>query len=195
MAEAREAALHTYREINPEQETVIQPDTREADIVPADAEQIGEKCRCENVPNGLRIRLNNNKSVSTATAIRMLGEVVQELNKEHDVCYAHLMKMGGKTGLQIKGLERKALILRLKTVYRRRFDLGTIKTAADTYIWFRRENRPPRPDDSLRIYRLQPMESISFRFDSGRIMRHFGADQIPGRFDRDDSMVMKSVFS
>jgi hypothetical protein len=64
----------------------------------------------------------------------MLEEMIQKLNKKHDVYYTHLMKMSEKIKLQIKDLKQEALTFHLKIIHRLYFNLETLKTTADIYF-------------------------------------------------------------
>ena len=113
------------------------------------------------MPQGLLTHLNTTATISTSTAIKMLGEVISASGRG-TVCYAHWQKIGSKIGLQTKGLNTTALINCCTQVYNKHFNLACLKTAAATYVWFHKSDHPPCASDLLGIYHLQPLD-LSYR--------------------------------
>lgn len=111
------------------------PNDEEVMVVPGDASTEAIQYTCVGIPNGLKSRLNTTKVLRPYQATNMLGEIVTAIRKNQDVnrvCYAHLLKMGAKIGLQVRMLSERDLTERLQRVWRERGRLYQLKTERDT---------------------------------------------------------------
>ena len=77
----------------------------------------------------------------------------------------HILAIGGRIGLAIKGLNYTTLYHRLRLLYYAYNYLRTIKTDLTTYSWFRKAYRPPVPSDSLGLYKFIHNLVLRFSYD------------------------------
>jgi hypothetical protein len=104
------------------------------------------------------------------------------------VCYQHSLTVGGYLGLVTNQLNNKQLKQRLREVYEGRLTIRKLKTEPDTYKWFRRANRPPRPSDALRPYKLLPITPLPFDYCQEEILKSFDDTRISERWYRDGTV-------
>ena len=166
-------------------------DGLDATSVPADDHLKTERCVCaDGVPRGLKNRLNASGRQDLAKSIKMLGEVLIADD-------AYLQKMGGKFGLQTRKLNAELMRERLQAIYDGRNNLGELKTGDNTYMWFRREARPPRQADSLGVYRLAPLDVPPFaplQLDLTTASRALLRNELAERWEQDGSIITPPIF-
>ena len=63
--------------------------------------------------------------------------------------------MGRHIGLRVKQLSAPQLESRLRYIHDNRLEIKRLKTDKETYIWFRKENRPARVSNALRPYKFK----------------------------------------
>lgn len=101
-------------------------------------------------------------------AIRLLSTMV---GFRH-VCYKHMKSLAAHAGLMVKTLNHAELRERLQIVHEHRETLGALKTANETFRWFRRKHRPTRPSDRLGPYQFAGQDSAgAFTYDQRRTRR------------------------
>ena len=92
-----------------------------------------------------------------ATNLRLLKEIAGYKK----VCYPHAKAMGGHVGLKVKKLNYLQLTERLLYIYKNRLEIRKLKTAKETFTWFRVKNRPARASNALRPYKFLHSELLA----------------------------------
>jgi hypothetical protein len=88
----------------------------------------------------------------------------------------------------LKKLKWEELEERLRYIHDNRLRIGTLKSDAETYRWFRRMNRPARPSDALGPYKFRHISPTGpYTFDQDLILASIG-DGIRGTWERDGTV-------
>lgn len=122
-------------------------------------------CGCSpDVERAWKEAVMRKRDLGLTTDLKLLARMV----RFERVCYPHTKAMGGHIGLMLKHLNHQQLTDRLRSVHENRLRIGTLKTASDTFTWFRTANRPVRPSDGLGPYKFIPQSLAAvqpFSFD------------------------------
>ena len=142
------------------------------------------KCKCNGMPKGLLKRLNAGAKPSMGAIRTMLDDMAQALAKNGTLCYFHAHRLGGKLELTLQKVNHEGLMEWLSHIHANFEELGRLKTADDTYHWFRRSARPVRPEDELGPYRFKHQTLPAFDFDPEAILEGYGLQGYFAEFQR-----------
>ena len=141
------------------------------------------QCKCDkSVPLTTCRRLTDKKNMPLPVAMQFLGQVIKKLDEgdtsagDWRVCFYHVHRLASHLGLVIKKLKKEQLVARLHVIWDNRTRLGQLKTQHDTYHWFRLMNRPPRPADSLGLYKFFPASLQVFTYNQHAVFKHAEGD-------------------
>lgn len=123
------------------------------------------------------------KVLGLAADLKLLG-FWSEFNH---VCFPHTKAMGGHIGLMLQYLKWDQLEGRLRRIHEERLNIGKLKTDPATYHWFRRLNRPARPEDALGPYKFKHAPAIPFTYDQRALLECFGGDVL-AQWERDGTV-------
>lgn len=126
-----------------------------------------------------------------------LSKTLRLLREYHGFCspcFYHSQRLASHLGLQTRQLTRVLLHSRLQTLYAHRDVLGKLKTAEDTYLWFRKTDRPPRCVDQLGPYRFTHAEPAPYQYDVNNLLPLLGVDVLE-TFNSVGSVVIPNLFS
>jgi hypothetical protein len=146
----------------------------------------GALCRCSpDVSFGWKSAVASSKTYGLPADLRLL----RSMHGFSGVCYSHAKAMGGHMGLRVKQLQMPLLLERLRYLHEHCNEIGAVKTALDTFKWFRAKNRPARPSDDLGPYKFAHLEedSASFDYDIKAVLEWVGMDDLDG-WHRDGSV-------
>ena len=175
--------------------SIFEDDDR-ADAIAKAKQQQEKGCKChKNVSLALKTNLAAAKPESLVRAMSLLRSFVDYHNANNPVCYKHLKNLASKLGLQTR-FDYETTLERLLEVHKQRFNLGALKTDTQTYTWFRRTHRPPRPADALGIYRFLAEPEQPIVPDPKTILNSLGYSmRVLEDFNRVGSVNIDDVFS
>ena len=132
----------------------------------------GTACKCsKDVALAWKETVVKKKALDPIVVLRALNRMVEFKR----ICYVHLKGLGGHLGLMLKRLNYEALQNRLLHIHANQLQLGSLKTAQDTYSWFRVANRPARPSDRLGPYKFAPVSNTEeFTYNQERLIDMLG---------------------
>ena len=151
----------------------------------------GYNCK-DDVPAYLKTSLNRTTKIKPTEIIKLLRSWYRAAGSDLEiskVCWMHTQAIGGRMGLAIKGLNYAALCYRLRLIYHARNHLGTIKTDATTYSWFRKAHRPLVPSDSLGPYKFIYNPALRFSYNRETLLNRMMTLEDQDVWQREGSVV------
>ncbi|KAI9767399.1 MAG: hypothetical protein M1835_007046 [Candelina submexicana] len=151
-----------------------------------------DTCKCgPQVTEAWKREVHSKGKFDTVKNIRL----VKEFLEFGTVCWMHGRDLAAHCGFQIKQLNTERMRERLQIFYENRGSLGTLKTANETYSWFRVSDRPRVPADQLGPYRLIHAKPEPYHFNQARLREqlHNGA-AVVREWDKDGSVIITGVF-
>ncbi|KAL2801931.1 hypothetical protein BJX63DRAFT_438336 [Aspergillus granulosus] len=110
-------------------------------------------CGCRNVPSVVLRDIVASKTIKDSRLIVILGMVWHIITtRNSQMCFLHKRLLGSKIGLRTGALNKAQLGKRLKYICQHRDTLEDIRASDTHYNWFRRADRPVRPEDKLGIF-------------------------------------------
>src|SRR5262249_348940 len=93
-------------------------------------------------------------------------------------------------------LSRGGVEDRLKAFVEHKYVLGQLKTGKNTYHWFGRGFRPPRPRETLRRFKYYAAEPPVFDFDQKTVFMHATGGKEPWwqEWEKDGTVVVDDAF-
>lgn len=154
----------------------------------------GRVCGCNNVEIAQRI-LEAMRAPSK-TDLKGKVEVVGSMRLEEwrRICHRHVRAIASCWELQTTRLKREELIERVMDVQRDIERLDELRTDEETYLWFRKEGRPGREEDSLGPFKFAGRRRDEFAFDAETVWKRYGGEGSMEKFLEDGNVVVSGVF-
>ena len=126
-------------------------------------------CNCkDDILAYLKASLNRTTKIKQTEVMKLLRSQYRAAGSNLDiykVYQMHILAIGGRIGLAIKGLNYAALCYRLCLLYYTCNYLSTIKTDLTTYFQFRKAYRPLVLSNSLGLYKFIYNSAPRFSYD------------------------------